>query len=108
MEKRTHGDHALRRRQPKHYWTAVAVACAATAYEERANSQRGLLIEKEDDVLAFFDNVLPDDSMRARERVARRFRRYLADAGIRTLAAATYPQHGPDDGGSLGVVLDAP
>jgi hypothetical protein len=32
---------------------------------------------------------------------------YLAGAGIRTLAAATYPQAGPDDGRSLAIVLDA-
>jgi hypothetical protein len=96
-----------KRRPSKRYWKLLAVACAATAYEDRANSQRGLLIAKGEGVLAFYDNVLPNDSMRARDRVARRFRRYLAGAGIRTLAAATYPQHGPDDGRSLAMVLDA-
>jgi hypothetical protein len=43
----------------------------------------------------------------ARCAPARRFRRYLVGAGIRTLAAATYPQAGPDDGRSLAIVLDA-
>ncbi len=94
-------------RASKRYWKLLAVACAAAAYDDRAKSQRGLLIAKDDGVLAFFDNVLPNDSMCARDQVARRFRRYLADAGIRTLAAATYPQQGPDDGRSLAIVLDA-
>ncbi|HEY1379642.1 MAG TPA: hypothetical protein VGF55_22760, partial [Gemmataceae bacterium] len=67
----------------------------------------GLMLVADEGVLVLYDNHPPAGSMRLRERVVARFEALLAGAGIGVLAAATYPQHGPDDGRTLAVVLDA-
>ena len=89
------------------YWTCVARTCAQKAHSQFRSTPRGVMHVEEADVLVFFDSAPPRGSMLARERAVSRFRAHLADAGIRVLATATYPQSGPDDGLSLAVVLDA-
>ncbi len=89
------------------HWQFVAWACAERAYATREESRRGVIHVAEEDILAFYDNTLPNGSMRERERIAGLFRGYLAEAGIRVLAEATHPRSGPDDGHTLALVLDA-
>ena len=89
------------------HWQFVAKACAEQVYAKRDASQRGILLVEDEGVLVFYDTRLVRDSMRARERVAEKFRHHLADRGLPVLATATYPQRGPDDGRALAVVLSA-
>src|SRR5687767_8319085 len=97
-------------RRPDHhsaYWTFVARACARKAHTEFRSTCRGGMYVEEADVLVFFDNSPLRGSMLAREQAVSLFRAHLADAGIRVLAASSYPQSGPEDGQTLAVVLDA-
>jgi hypothetical protein len=97
------------RHSDKHpaYWALLSHACAEGAYRKRRAIARGVTFLDEEGVLVYFDSRLPRGSMLARDRLAQRFREHLADAGIRVLGAATFPQSGPDDGRTLAVVLDA-
>ena len=89
------------------HWAFVARECAKKAYRLRDSSERGLMLVEGDAVLVFYDNRSPVGSMRLRERVVAKFRSLLAGVEIAVLATATYPHHGPDDGRTLAVVLDA-
>ena len=90
-----------------HYWRALALACASNAYDKREDLARGLLLVEDDGILVYYDNNLPNRSMRVRELIADRFCEHLSDEGVCPLASATFPQSGPDDGRSLAIVLDA-
>ncbi|MFO0810809.1 MAG: hypothetical protein U0746_19440 [Gemmataceae bacterium] len=88
-------------------WAKLAALCAERGYQERRTCPRGLILVKDDNTLAFFDNSPPCGSMVVREVIAELFQAHLADAGVRVLATATHPRSGPDDGLTLALLLDA-
>ena len=101
-------------------WNGFAFACARQAHEHDFSARRGIYLvedakdasgaeegKPEDDVLVIFNNNPFAGHAIARDWEVEELRRLLAEAGVKELGYAEYPDTGEDEGYSFAMVVDA-
>jgi hypothetical protein len=101
-------------------WIGFAFAWARYAHQENFSARRGIYcieeaksndiedeVNPEDDVLVIFNNNPFVGCAIARDWEVGELRKLLAEAGIKELGYAEYPDTGQDEGYSFAMVVDA-
>jgi hypothetical protein len=88
-------------------WDALARAFAEDAHKNHFHSRRGVWYCEDLDVVALYNNNPYRQGWHYRDRETEEMRRELQEAGIATLAYATYPAEGEEGAGyTYALVLD--